>query len=42
MCGGETHTIFYRIKNKEIEIITLIDNRQNPEEVEKALKNYFE
>lgn len=42
-CVVAKHTsFFYRIKNKEIEIITLIDNRQNPEEVDKELKNYFE
>lgn len=30
-------SFFYRIKNQEIEIITVIDNRQNPEQIEKEL-----
>jgi len=34
-------SFYYRIVNEEIEIITLIDNRQNPKEVLKELKSYF-
>ena len=34
-------SFYYRIINNEIEIITLIDNRQNPSEILKELKSYF-
>ncbi len=34
----EKHTsLFYRIKNDEIEIITIIDNRQNPDSVHREI-----
>lgn len=32
---------FYRIKRKDIEVITVIDNRQNPKKALKELKNHF-
>ena len=34
-------SFYYRIINNEIEIITLIDNRQNPIEILKELKSYL-
>ncbi|MGB0888005.1 MAG: type II toxin-antitoxin system RelE/ParE family toxin [Vicingaceae bacterium] len=34
-------SFYYRIVLDEIEIITLIDNRQNPDSVSKMLKKYF-
>lgn len=34
-------SFFYRIKSNEIEVITLFDNRQNPDTIQKELKNYF-
>jgi len=36
-------SFYYRIleKQKEIEIITIIDNRQNPESILKEIRNYF-
>ena len=34
-------SFYYRIINNEIEIITLVDNRQNPSAVLKELKSYF-
>lgn len=34
-------SFYYRIINNEIEIITLIDNRQNPKEIFKELKSFF-
>ena len=33
-------SMFYRIKGKEIEIITIIDNRQNPSSIEEELKHW--
>jgi plasmid stabilization system protein ParE len=32
---------FYRINSGEIEIITLIDNRQDPDKIEKEIKKFF-
>lgn len=32
---------FYRINCEDIEVITLIDNRQNPTKIEKELKSFF-
>lgn len=35
----EKHTsLFYRIYKDEIEIITIIDNRQNPESIKKEIR----
>jgi plasmid stabilization system protein ParE len=34
-------SFYYRILKDEIEIITLIDNRQDPKEIEKEIKKYF-
>ena len=34
-------SFFYRIQNNEIEIITIIDNRQNPDKILAELKKYF-
>lgn len=41
-CIVDKHSSFYyRIINKDIEIITLIDNRQNPEKVAEEIKSFF-
>jgi plasmid stabilization system protein ParE len=32
---------FYRIKGREVEIITLFDSRQDPKKLRKELKKYF-
>ena len=34
-------SFFYRIKSEDIEIITLIDNRQNPKEIKDWLNKNF-
>ncbi len=34
-------SFFYRIKNQEIEIITIIDSRQNPNESFEEIRRYF-
>ena len=34
-------SFFYRIKSNEIEVITLIDNRQNPEKIGEEIKKLF-
>jgi hypothetical protein len=34
-------SFYYRIIKDEIEIITLIDNRQDPKEIEREIKKYF-
>ena len=34
-------SIYYRINNDEIEIITLIDNRQDQSQLFREIKNYF-
>lgn len=34
-------SLFYRINKDEIEIITCIDNRQDPEKIIEELKTYF-
>lgn len=34
-------SFYYRIKSKEIEIITLIDNRQDPVKINKEIKKHF-
>ena len=42
-CVVAKHTsFFYRVKDQIIEIITLIDNRQDPKEVKKELRKYFD
>ena len=34
-------SLYYRIKDDNIEIITVIDNRQDPSMISKELKKYF-
>ncbi|MCG2589217.1 type II toxin-antitoxin system RelE/ParE family toxin [Rhodohalobacter sulfatireducens] len=34
-------SFYYRILNKEIEIITITDNRQNPDKIIKEIRSYF-
>ena len=34
-------SFFYRIKSNEIEIITLIDNRQEPDKIKNEIKKHF-
>ena len=34
-------TFYYRIKDNEIEIVTITDNRQDPEKVKVEIENYF-
>ena len=34
-------TLFYRIKSNEIEIVTVIDNRQDPEKIVRELGKLF-
>jgi plasmid stabilization system protein ParE len=34
-------SIFYRIVSNEIEIITIIDNRQDPDKIKTEVINYF-
>lgn len=38
----EQTSYFYRINSNEIEIITVIDNRQDPESVAFEIKNFFD
>lgn len=41
-CLVNKHSSFYyRIKEKEIEIITLIDNRQNPDKIAEEITKFF-
>lgn len=37
---NEHNSFYYRIKNDEIEIITIVYNHQDPREIEKELKQY--
>lgn len=34
-------SFFYRIKSDEIEVITLVDNRQDPEKIEEEIRKHF-
>jgi plasmid stabilization system protein ParE len=34
-------SLFYRINSDEIEVITLIDNRQDPEKIEIEIRKHF-
>ena len=34
-------SFYYRIKSNEIEIITLIDNRQDPKKIREEIKKHF-
>ena len=34
-------SLFYRIKSDEIEIITAVYNKDNPEEIKKEIKQFF-
>ena len=34
-------SIYYRIVKESVEIITVIDNRQDPQEITKEIKKYF-
>lgn len=35
-------SVYYRIQNESIEIITVIDNRQDPKKIAKEVEEYFE
>jgi plasmid stabilization system protein ParE len=35
-------SLYYRIRNETIEIITIIDNRQDPKKTIKEIEEYFE
>ena len=37
----EQCSLYYRIQQNEIEIITITDNRQNPEKIRKEIKSIF-
>lgn len=35
-------SLYYRVRNDAVEIITVIDNRQDPESIAKEIKAYFQ